>query len=207
MESRKKVRSLTRDQKTFRDDRLFYVSMDDRYAPAQYLRFLKVPRVVIIPLAAGTEAQSAKLVIERLRQADALEGDEKWALLDGDHYLKGSHLNSFTRALQEARQAGIQVAISNPCFELWLLLHWIEPEELGPVGSAAELARRLSEVSGGYNKTSLKPWRFPLEKLELATERARKMDANVSGGDLPQGPTTRVYKLIDALRARGDWGV
>ena len=106
--TRRKVKALTRDRESYRDDRIFWVGTDDRYAPRQYLDFLRIPRVRIFSLEAGLEAQAAKRVVERLRdEADAQEQDEKWALLDADHYLEGTHLASFLSALQQAKDAGI----------------------------------------------------------------------------------------------------
>lgn len=36
-----------------------------------------------------------------------------------------AHIKPFLAALQMARQHGVHVALSNPCFELWLLLHHV----------------------------------------------------------------------------------
>jgi hypothetical protein len=51
---------------------------------------------------------------------DFLRFEEAWCVFDiDDHSL-------VAEAKQQAREHGIHLAISNPCFELWLLLHFQE---------------------------------------------------------------------------------
>ena len=50
------------------------------------------------------------------RRADR-DFDEIWCVFDTDAHENLPH------AIEEARQSGIAVAVSNPCFELWLVLH------------------------------------------------------------------------------------
>lgn len=63
-----------------------------------------------------------------------------------------SHLASFVETLREAKRQGVNVALSRPSFELWLLLHHVE-----------EAALRLlpSATVGQLNKTNLKPEHYP----------------------------------------------
>ena len=198
--TRRKVKALTRDRESYRDDRIFWVGTDDRYAPKQYLDFLRVPRVRIFALGAGDESQAAERVVARLRsEAEAQEQDEKWALLDADHYLEGTHLTSFSSALKQARDAGIQVAISKPCFEFWLLLHWVGTDVAAGITDAGEAEALLRRELGGYNKRKLKAEHYPMERVLAATRKARELDGTVAGGTIPQANTTRVYQLIEAI--------
>jgi GT2 family glycosyltransferase len=125
--------SIGRAQRTLRDDRVFVVATDDSYAPAQYFEHLHLPRVRILVLSTPVNSGlSAPVhVVDRLKDAFANVkrrgeiqiGDEFWVLLDTDHHFRDRNLPGTLQALQEARQAGLEVAVSNPCFELWLLLH------------------------------------------------------------------------------------
>ena len=45
------------------------------------------------------------------------ENDEVWAVFDRDEH------PNFDQAIDRCRRAGVRVARSNPCFELWLILH------------------------------------------------------------------------------------
>ena len=52
----------------------------------------------------------------RRKQADR-DFDEVWCIFDTDEHKNLPH------ALNDAIQSRINVAVSNPCFELWLVLH------------------------------------------------------------------------------------
>jgi hypothetical protein len=62
-----------------------------------------------------------------VQEAEALRSDfdHTWAVFDveapGAHAIPHARLHN---AVEKARRAGIRCAISNPCFELWLLLHF-----------------------------------------------------------------------------------
>ena len=49
---------------------------------------------------------------------DNLKYDETWCVLDVDDHLL------IAEAQEQAKANGVEVAISNPCFELWALLHF-----------------------------------------------------------------------------------
>lgn len=181
----RKPRPLTRDESTFRDDRLFIVACDDRYAPKQYFDAFRISRVKIhvVPTEDGTS--SAEHVLRRLLEITFEEGDERWLLLDTDHHVQGTHLASFTAALSEAKRQGVQVALSRPCFELWLLLHHSEEGDVSALADAQAVAKALQKKLGGYDKTNLKAAHFPQSLVATACERARRLDAAVTGGEIP----------------------
>jgi hypothetical protein len=55
------------------------------------------------------------------RQLDDDEVDECWCVFDVEW---PRHHPNLDRALQLANTNGIHLAVSNPCFELWLILHF-----------------------------------------------------------------------------------
>ena len=103
----RKARPLQRDAESLRDDRLFIVACDDTFAPEQYFGFLKLIRVKVhvVPTVDGTSA--AKHVLDRLLEFQHEEDDERWLVLDTDHCVRGTHIQGFLAALQEAKQKGI----------------------------------------------------------------------------------------------------
>lgn len=120
-------------------------------------------------------------------------------VLDTDHYTQGTHVPAFKTALKEAMEAGIRTAVSNPCFELWLLLHVREVKE--QFANAKEVAAALhAELVGAYDKTNVPAARL-LVGLELAITRARTLDVGVEGG-WPQKTGTQVHLLAAELTAR-----
>lgn len=53
-----------------------------------------------------------------------------YALIDMDTVIRDNHTNAYTTAKKEAEQAGVIVLENNPCFEMWLLLHFISTGKL-----------------------------------------------------------------------------
>jgi hypothetical protein len=196
------ARPLNRDAARLRDDRLFLVACDDTFAPKQYFEFFRLTRIKIhvVPTTDGTSVASH--VLERLLQFDHEPDDELWMLLDTDHCTQGTHLQGFTDALRDARRAGVNVALSKPCFELWLLLHKIDDASVGGPANCGEVEKMLREVLGEYRKNRLKAAHYPLASVAEACMRAERLDASVPGRDIPAGNTTRVYQLWRAIAAR-----
>jgi hypothetical protein len=198
----RKPRPLKRDADSLRDDRLFIVACDDTYAPKQYFDFFKITRVQVHVVPTEDGSSAAEHVLERLRNIEHEEDDELWMLLDTDHYIQGTHLASFTAALAGAGQLSVSVALSRPCFELWLLLHHEEEAEVVPLRSAKDVENALRTRLGQYNKTKLKQEHFPLESVSSACLRAERLDSTVRGGEIPEENTSRVYLLWKAIAAK-----
>jgi len=118
--------------------------------------------------------------------------DEVWCVFDVDEH---PYLN---QALDEARTAGIEVALSNPCFELWLLLHF--QDSPGPRGHK-ELPALLSRHIGPYDKRVRIELLWP--RYEDAKRRAERLDRDANEAAEPQrNPTTGVYRLTETIRRR-----
>lgn len=191
----RKPRPLQRDQATFRDDRLFIVACDDTYAPKQYFEFFRLPRIQVHVVTTEDGSSSAMHVLNRLSNVAHLEHDERWMLLDTDHCIQGGHVATFTQAIKEAQEAGIQVALSRPSFELWLLLHHVDETCVAALTNAAKTEAQLRAELGTYDKRRLDEEKFPVETVADACERAMRLDDLAGGGDIPSGPASRVYRL------------
>lgn len=199
-------RPLMRDKPTFRDDRLFIVGCDDQYAPDQYFGFFKLTRVHVhvVPTVDGTSTAKAVLdrVIERAKAGALEEDDELWMVLDTDHCIEGTHLAGFIGALAEAERQGVRIALSRPCFELWLLLHHVDGEEVSALATAALVQDALKEKLGNYNKCKLAKEDFSAESVATACARAQRLDEAAGGGKIPATNTSRVYLLWKAIAAK-----
>lgn len=198
-----KPRPLNRDTGTLRDDRLFIVASDDSYAPKQYFDFFRLARVQVHVVETPLDENRCHAidVLQRLEGIEHEEEDERWMLLDTDHYVKGPHIKEFRRIIKEAKEKGISVALSKPCFELWLLLHHADKEEVTELDNAKAVEKSLRDRLGEYNKTSLKREHFPVETVAEAYLQARDLDKTVKGGVIPQTNTSRVYRLWEAIIA------
>lgn len=198
---RRKPRPLNREPEQYRDSRMFYIACDDTHAPRQYFDFFKFSRIKIIVVPTEDGTSSASHVLHRLREniRNPEEGDEFWMLLDTDHYTQGAHLQSFTTALSEARRSNIEVALSKPCFEFWLLLHHTDADDIYSISNARNTESRLAAELGSYNKTRLLSDNFPLTYVRDACVRAKTRDATVQGGDIPHENTSRVYLIWKSI--------
>jgi hypothetical protein len=158
-------------------------------------------RVVELELSPGGVPKTlVERAAEMKKDADARAGkdeneryDEVWCVFDIDDHPK------IDDAKQQARDNGIKLAISNPCFELWVLLHF---QEQSAHISRAKLRAECRKHLPRYEKD------LPTEKLnphyDNAATRARKLDAWQQQQDR-QGanPSAGVYKLTEAIRGFG----
>jgi hypothetical protein len=195
----RKPRPLKRTSGSLRDDRLFIVACDDTYAPKQYFDAFAITRihVHVIPTIDGTS--SAPYVLDRLLSIGYEEGDERWLLLDTDHCTSREHLPTFIDSIRRAKQNGVKIALSRSCFEIWLLLHHVDEAVVTPLKNARAVEKALIKKLAGYNKRKLRPEDFPLESVVAACRRAEKLDSVVTGGDIPDGNTSRVYLLWKSI--------
>ncbi len=192
-------RPLARDVGSLRDDRLFIIACDDTYAPKQYFGFFRLQRVQVHVVPAENGLSAASHILERLLQFDHEEDDERWLVLDVDHALQGTHIPAFMQTLTRARQVGVRVALSRPCFELWLLLHHMSQIDTDGLSTADEVIAQLRSTLGSYNKTRLQAEHFPLRLVADAIPRAMALDEPPYAGDVPAGVGTHVYRLWLAI--------
>ena len=119
--------------------------------------------------------------------------DSAWILLDRDSWSEQA-----IEAAEEWARSDQQfnVAISNPKFELWLLLHFEAGREL----SASEIDRRLRTYLPNYHKQFDPRWCSDQSVLD-AIDRAKalEMGNHASGPRLLYG--TQVYRLVKRILA------
>jgi hypothetical protein len=199
----RKTRPLDRDRGVVRDASLIVIASEDEYVVRDYFSRFATRRVqvVVIPTEDGRSAPAD--VIARLdgfrEEFEIKEDDQFWLCIDKDHWAESGHIANLVEVLQQCKQKGYQVAISNPCFELWLLLH-IEDVDPTPPLTCRQIVTRLKELPGGYNKKDCAGLDLDVAKLTRAVERARLIDTDERA--IPERPLTRVYQIIDALQAK-----
>jgi len=92
------------------------------------------------------------------------------------------------------------LAVSVPCFELWLLLHHSDPTPDMESMSSKRIKQRLGKLLGGYNESNLRTEQFQ-PHVEVAVERVIQMDTSQSER-WPSRPGTRVYRVIQSIQER-----
>ena len=118
-----------------------------------------------------------------------MQYDEVWCVFDVDDH------PGINDAQQMARASGIKLAISNPCFELWLLLHFREPP-------GAQDRHTIQDMLKTHVREFDKSIDFELFRphCEVAIKRAHSLDRLAVQVNKPgRNPTTGVYKLLKRI--------
>jgi len=126
-----RVRTDFKRKSSFRDAKLIVVATEGENTEPKYFEALKAaylnPRIhlEIIPSKGGKSSPKHILqnLIEFKNEYRIREDDELWIVIDRD--FKSWTIKELSECLQLCKQKKIKVALSNPCFEIWLLLHFI----------------------------------------------------------------------------------
>lgn len=131
------------------------------------------------------------------RERDRFEAyDQVWCVFDVEAPQPHPKLDA---ALRLASKHKVRCAVSNPCFELWLLLHFRDQFDYL---TTADASRRLASCGCGYSPRAKHVDYASLEHSRLAAyDRAVRLDQRHDDGAAVQGrnPWTSVHTLVDAL--------
>jgi hypothetical protein len=119
--------------------------------------------------------------------------DQVWCVFDIDEH-------PFVPEVKlQARDNGIEVAVSNPCFELWALLHFCD--QRAHIGRGA-LHHKCKEYMPGYESELPSSQLHPL--YAEALQRAMALDEwQRSRGCAEANPSTGVYRLMEQIKTLG----
>ena len=115
--------------------------------------------------------------------------DSVWCVFDMDeHHRVGE-------AMEMARDNRIELAISNPCFELWLLLHFIDNPGMQRRDT---IWKRLKQHVPKYDKHV--DFQVYQGGYPEAVKRASRMNEEADEASEPhRNPTTGVYRLTELI--------
>lgn len=121
------------------------------------------------------------------------EVDEVWCFIDVEAPTPHPRLSD---AFALADRSGVRLAVSNPCFELWIVLH--ERDWTRPATSTADMvtqAQKLAAYDGKHLDTdSLLASRHEAARRAHALARRHATDGTVSPHD---NPSTGVVSFIE----------
>lgn len=127
----------------------------------------------------------------RREHDENLRYDEVWCVFDVDQH------PNLPDAMQMARDNGMELAISNPCIELWLWLHFADQP-----GSRHrhELHKMMRQHVADYDKHV--DYADYAAGYEGARDRAKRLDASAAAdGEQGRNPTTGVWRLTESIRS------
>lgn len=160
------------------------------------MRFLPITGVPMTVVQAAIEEREM-LLEKRRRSKDSFDVFRVWAVFDRD-----DHPN-VPEALDLAQNHNIDVAFSNPCFEVWPLLHLID---YGAQDGRHAVQARLKIEMPSYDHESGAIIDFKLikDRFPIAYERAKYHNANRDAEGDPLGcPSTTVGELVKKIAENG----
>jgi RloB-like protein len=110
--------------------------------------------------------------------------DDVWCIADADAF-------DMSAAASAAKRPRVNLAVSNPCFELWLLLHHADCN--AHCGDYQDVVARLKRHVAAYDKTAL-DFRLFSAGIGDAIVRAEKLDP--TGADYSRNPSSGVWVLV-----------
>ena len=138
---------------------------------------------------------------------DMDEDDQLWAVVDKDRWTE-QMLSSVAKKCSQNKY--FNFCLSNPCFELWLILHLEDvaqyaEEDREKLSENKKIKRngdtwtknRLRELMDGYSESKYEVTKL-LPEIEKAIERASNLDSNPNDR-WPQSVGTRVYSLVNSI--------
>lgn len=122
---------------------------------------------------------------------DLIDGDQMWVVVDVDRWPE----EQLSILAQECYSRGWNLAISNPCFEVWLCYHMEEDiPDGGEIKDSSYFKNHLSLLTiEGYSPEVYSPLAFN------AIEVAKAKDMNPSMR-IPPYKVTHVYRLMEQMK-------
>jgi hypothetical protein len=168
--------------------------------------FLKSAIIDVQTEPTGVPMSIARAAVDRARQEGLSKGsvrkpkdsfaqlDQVWAVFDRDDH------PGYSDAIQYCADFGVKVGRSNPCFEVWLILH---QENFDRPDHRNQVCRHLQKLQPEYDPDGSKKcdWIELLKQVEVAEQRAsRQLLARENEGDPFGPPSTTVGELSLAIR-------
>ena len=137
-----------------------------------------------------------KGVLNDLKSHLAADSDfeYQWIVIDKDKVPAGD----FNGAFNSAEAANIRVAYSNPCFELWFLLHF---EYRNTAIGTKECIDKLKKHLPDYQKNAVDMYKNKKlkDKQEQAIKKATRLENNKQEPPAENNPGTTVHTLVELL--------
>lgn len=131
-------------------------------------------------------------------ELDLKDGDILACFIDVD--FKNGRDQELRAAMKLARQNNISVFLSNPCFEIWYLLHFRYSTKL--YGSNEEVIKELGCYISDYSK-SKDVYNLIENKIDQALLNTKRLESyhleNGTNDRLKKLPSTEAYKLIEMI--------
>jgi hypothetical protein len=191
----RKARPLDRTIGLLRDARLIIIATEGEKTEEQYFSIFNDTRVQVRVLPSKNGKSSPKHVMENaleFKEDFDLDGDDElWIAIDVDNW----PAKALSKIARLAITKKIGLAISNPCFETWLALHF--DVDLPDPCTPATLEAHLRQCLGSYNKSNLQLDHFR-SRVKVALAKAKALDVRTNER-WPKQPGSRIYRLVASI--------
>lgn len=194
--------------------RLVVIAAEGRMTENIYFEAMKASLcasdVHVEVLHRDSNESSPEHVLEQIRgfmsEYNIADDDQLWIVVDKDKW-KDRMLSSVAQHCM--KNSNLRFCVSNPCFELWLLLHLedvtrYDEEQMEALARNRKitsqhtwLKKRMKELTGHYHESDYDATAL-LPHVHSAIERAGRLDTSPSDR-WPQGVGTRVYLLAKSI--------
>lgn len=175
--------------------KLCIIATEGAKTELQYFTLFKTANAVIsIKCLKGKHASAPRQVLERMKKhlqaAQLRSSDEAWLVIDKDAW-SDEDISELHRWSTTDERFGL--AVSNPQFEYWLLLHFEEGNDIASGAKCLDRLRRyLPDYEKDINPRDIKP------RIGKAIQRAEKHDVPPTP-DWPRITGTTVYRLVKRI--------
>jgi len=193
--------------------RLVVIAAEGRRTENIYFESMKISLcasdVHVEVLHRNSDRSSPEHVYDQIRQFmseyNIEDDDQLWIVVDRDRW-EDSMLSNVAQHCSQ--NDNLYFCVSNPCFELWLLLHiediaMYDDENMLALSMNKKtngqtwLKRRIRKLMGHYKESNYDAMAL-LPYVQLAIERAEKLDISLKDR-WPQRVGTRVYMLAKSI--------
>jgi hypothetical protein len=161
-------------------------------------RLPQVQRNVAVRIEIDPEPGVPLTLVERAaaRLTNDSEVDECWCVFDVEW---PRHHPNLEKALRLANTNGVRVAVSNPCFELWLILHFQDQTAFLDNRAAERLSRQLDGRSGKrLDAAKYMPLRQDAVKRAAVLAGRHERDRTVFPNN---NPSSTMHELLAGIEA------
>lgn len=177
--------------------KLFVIAAEGSQTEQQYFSLFTTAVVRVECLRSGKASSPPQVLARmrrRLKEINLRPEDEAWLVIDKDQWLD-AQIDELAGWTDSKRHRFL--ALSNPKFEYWLLLHF---DDGARIRTSTECDARLGRFLPDYDK-GIDHSKFPPTAIREAVERASRRDTPRCS-DWPRRPgCTTVYRLVERILA------
>lgn len=200
---------LKRDSQRKNQSPRFLIVSEGAVTERQYLeairqsRRIRTAQIVYQPPPPTSPMEIVQKAVSMRKEAAKRDPfDEVWCIFDVEARVSQKSSPRLQEAINVALKEDVLVALSNPCFELWILLHsqdreaWTASEKIQEECYSCGLVRDKKIINVEMLLRNYSVARNRAVKLEHKHDREQKV------GAAARNPASTVYKLVDKIYER-----